>query len=135
MIQRILIICTLGFVLSLAPLATFSQAAGQDGFIGVITKSDKQEKVGARITFANMRMSRPFITYPDGIGAEAIKVFEDDTLIVLVFVAELTGSTDTFHLNKKRMRFTRVEIGALEATVEDKDFQPIISFGTLKTLK
>lgn len=132
MIKRILIVCALGFALSLAASPTFLQAAGQDGFIGVITKSDEQKKVGAQITFANIRTSHPFITYPDGIGAEAIKVFEDDTIIVLIFVAELTGSTDTFHLNKKRMRFTRVEIGALEATAEDKDFQPIVSFGTLK---
>jgi hypothetical protein len=76
MIKRMLIVCALGIALSFAASPTFSRAMDKDGFVGVITKSDKQKKIGAQITFANMRTPRPFITYPDGVGAEAIKVLE-----------------------------------------------------------
>ena len=132
MMKKMLVLCALGIALILAAAPTFSQATGQDGFVGVITKSDEQEKVGSQIAFANMRTSRPFITYPSGNGAEAIKVFEDNEIVVLFFVAEVSGSTETFYLNKKNKRFTRVEVGALEATVSDSDFLPTVSFGTLK---
>lgn len=101
-------------------------------FIGTITKSDDQNKIGVQITFANLRTPLPFITFPSGNGAESIKVFEDDEIVVLLFVASMSGSTETYYLNKKKLRFTRIEVGAFEATVSDKDFIPKVSHGTLK---
>lgn len=102
-----------------------------DGLVGVVTKSE-MNKPGSQIVFANLRSSRPFVTWPSGHGAETSKAFEDDELIVLFFVANVTGSTETFYLNKKAKRFTLVEIGALEATVMNTEFKPIITFGTLQ---
>jgi hypothetical protein len=133
MLKKMIIICAC-FALSLlaVPVPTFSQTAGYDGYIGVITKSDNKKMVGTHISFANIRTIHPFITFPSGNGAETDKVYEDDEIVVLLFVAMATGSTETYHINKKSKRFTRVEVGALEAVVSGKDFQPIVSYGTLK---
>ncbi len=99
----------------------YAQASLRDGYIGVISKSDKR-KPGQQFTFANLRAPRPFVTFPSGNGAETTKVFEDDETIVLIFVAHLTGSTETFYLNKKQNRFILIEVGALEATVTGAAF-------------
>lgn len=108
-----------------------AQAPAKDGYIGVVSKSDKR-KSGQQFTFANLRSQRPFITFPSGNGEETTKVFENDEIAVLIFVAHLTGSTETFYLNKKRNRFTLIEVGALEATATEADFRPAITYGTLK---
>jgi len=103
----------------------------RDGYSGVVSKADNR-KPGQQFTFANLRVQRPFVTFPSGNGEETTKVFEDDETIVLIFVAHLTGSTETFYLNKKRNRFTLIEVGALEATETGADFRPAITYGTLK---
>ena len=91
-------------VLLLVALGLFAepahpQTASRDGYVGVVSNSDDR-KVDQQFTFANLRTSRPFVTYPSGNGAETTKVFEDNELVVLIFVANLTGSTETFYLNK-----------------------------------
>ena len=133
MLKKMIIICGC-FALNLlaVPIPTFSQTVGQDGYIGVITNLDNKEIIGAHISFANIRTSHPFITFPSGSYGKTDKVYEDDEIVVLLLVAKLTGSTETFYINKKSKRFTRVEVGVLEAVVTGKDFQPIVSYGTLK---
>jgi hypothetical protein len=111
--------------------AAYAQPAARDGYIGVVSKSDSR-KVGQQFTFANLRSSQPFVTYPSGNGDKSTKVFEDDELIVLIFVAHLTGSTETFYLSKKRGNFTLIEVGALEATASGSDFRPKVTYGTLR---
>jgi len=108
-----------------------AEALPRDGYVGVVSKAD-QRKPGQQFTFANLRTERPFVTFPSGNGVETTKVFEDDETIVLFFVAHLTGSTETFYLNKKRNRFTLIEIGALEATATNADFRPDTTQGALK---
>lgn len=110
---------------------SYAQTPARDGYIGVVSKSDKR-KSGQQFTFANLCSQRPFVTFPSGHGEETTKVFEDDETVVLIFVAHLTGSTETFYLNKKRNRFTLIEVGTLEATVTGGDFWPDITYGTLK---
>lgn len=122
-----LLLVGLGFFAGL----THAQTATRDGYVGVVSKSDER-KVGQQFTFANLRTPRPFVTYPSGNGAETTKVFEDNELIVLVFVANLTGSTETFYLSNKTGRFTLIEVGALEATVTGNDFRPKVTYGTLR---
>ena len=110
---------------------THADTSPRDGYIGVISKADKRSP-GQQFTFANLQAQRPFVTFPSGFGGETTKVFEDDETIVLIFVANLTGSTETFYLNKKRNRFTLIEIGALEATATGVDFRPDTTQGNLK---
>lgn len=105
--------------------------ATREGYSGIVTNSAKR-KTGERFTFANLRSKRPFVTYPSGTGTETIKVFEDEDIVVLLFVASLSGSTETFYLHKKRNRFTIVEVGAMEAVVTESDFRPDITHGDLR---
>ena len=132
MLIRKFILALLFFVFSsIGAEVASAQASLRDGYIGVVSKSDKR-KPGQRFTFANLRTQRPFVTFPSGNGEETTKVFEDEETIVLIFVAHLTGSTETFYLNKKRNRFTLIEVGALEATATGTDFRPDTTHGTLK---
>ena len=108
-----------------------AQTTSRDGYIGGVSKSDDR-KAGQQFTFANLRAPRPFVTYPSGNGGETTKVFEDEELIVLIYIANLTGSTETFYLSKKKGRFTLIEVGALEATVTGSEFRPKITYGTLR---
>jgi len=101
------------------------------GFIGIISKSERYKK-GSQYTFANISSDKPIVTYPSGFGNEAIKVYEDDELVVLFYIASVTGSTETYYLNKKNKRFTLIEVGAFEATVEGKDYIPKVTYGALK---
>lgn len=110
---------------------TFAQVPIREGYIGVATKSDSR-KAGQQFTFANLQTQKPFVTFPSGFGQQSLKVFEDDETIVLIYVAHLTGSTETFYLNKKRNRFTLIEVSTLEATVSGADFRPSVTTGTLK---
>ena len=110
---------------------TFAQVPVREGYIGVATKSDSR-KIGQQFTFANLQTQKPFVTFPSGFGQQSLKVFEDDEIIVLIYVAHLTGSTETFYLNKKRNRFTLIEVSALEATATGADFRPSVTTGTLK---
>lgn len=129
---RKLILPLLFFVFaSIGAEVAYAQALLRDGDIGVVSKADTR-KPGQQFTFANLRAQRPFVTFPSGNGGETTKVFEDDETIVLIFVAHLTGSTETFYLNKKRNRFALIEIGALEATATGADFRPDTTHGTLK---
>ena len=131
--------CTICYRVAVLVLASIGLCAGladaqpipRDGYVGVISKSDSR-KVGQQFTFANLRSSRPFITFPGGNGDQTTKAFEDDELIVLIFVAHLTGSTETFYLSKKRSQFTLIEVGALEATATGSDFRPQVTYGTLR---
>lgn len=122
---------TLFLLIGLSIGAEYGQAPAQDGYIGVVSKSDKR-KSGQQFTFANLRSQQPFVTFPSGHGDVTTKVFEDNETIVLIFVARSTGSTETFYLNKSKNRFTLIEVGAFEASVTGADFRPEITHGTLK---
>jgi hypothetical protein len=109
----------------------FAQTSLRDGYIGVVSKADER-KPGQQFTFANLRAQRPFVTFPSGNGEDTTKVFEDDETIVLIFIGHQSGSSETFYLNKKRNRFTLIEVGTLEAKATGADFRPDVTYGMLK---
>ena len=82
--------------------AAKAQSAAHEGYYGVVSKSDSH-KVGSSFTFANLLSDRPFVTYPSGHGEQSAKVFEDGDLIVPLFVAHLTGSTEIFYIAKNAL--------------------------------
>lgn len=130
-IFQLLMILLFSILASLGSDLLQAQSPARDGYIGVISKADTR-KSGQQFTFANLHSQQPFVTFPSGNGEQTAKVFEDDEIVVLIYVAYLTGSTETFYLNKKRNRFTLIEVGALEATATGTDFRPNITYGTLK---
>ena len=90
------LILTLLFFLfvSIGAEVAYAQALPRDGYIGVVSKSDKR-KPGQQFTFANLRTQRPFITFPSGNGEETMKVFEDDE----------TNVKDSFNISAKPSGF------------------------------
>lgn len=110
---------------------SFSQSQDPNGLVGVVSKSETQ-KAGTQITFANLRMPNPFVTWPTGHGVETQKVFEDDELIVLLLVS-ITGSTETFYINKKTHQFAVVEaISATQLTETGNKTLLKVTHGSLK---
>lgn len=100
-------------------------------YIGVIEKSDRDKSTGTHIRFERARTQFPIITWPSGHATSPSRVYEDDEVLVLLFVGVL-GSTETFYLNKTTKRFTAVEVGTLEAIVTKSDFRPTVSIGHLE---
>lgn len=88
--------------------ARAADGADRNGFIGIVNRSESQ-KLGSQFTFANLTMPNPFVTWPSGHGVETKKVFEDEELVVFLLVS-ITGSTETFYLNKKIRQFTVIEV-------------------------
>ena len=125
----------LGIVLltwfTLLPAPSLAQAPSPNGFIGIV-KSSESQTPGAQFTFANVRMANPFVTWPGGHGVKTQKVFEDDELIVLLLVS-MTGSTETFYLNKKIKQFTIVEaISATQLTESGNKTLLKVTHGSLR---
>lgn len=112
-------------------LAVPAPAQSSDEYVGVVTRSDTR-KVGHEFAFTNLDDRRPFVTFPGGNVGETTKAFESADLIVLIFVARSTGSTETFYLDKQQKRFTLVEVGALEAVLTRSEIRPAVTHGTLR---
>jgi hypothetical protein len=72
------------------------------------------------------------VSFPSGKADTFAKVFEDEETMVLFFVGYLSGSTTTFYLNKKTLRFARVDVGVLEARALRTDPKPTTQYGTLR---
>lgn len=108
-----------------------AQSPTRDGYVGSISKTDKR-KIGQQFTFANLQTTRPFVTFPSGNGQETNKIYEDEEILVLIFVSNLSGSSEMFYLNKKHNRFTLIEVSALEAKMKDTIFRPDTTYGTLR---
>jgi len=128
---RVPIMLLLSIAIILDTLPICAQTSSPLGFDGIVSKSDRH-KVGSKFTFANVSSYHPFVTYPSGFGNEIDKKYEDDELIVFIFVA-VTGSTEIYYLNKKTKRFTIIEVGVhTEETVAGRDITPKVTYGNLK---
>ena len=117
--------------LTLWAAPSLPQSTSPNGFLGIVKSSESQTS-GAQFTFANVGMANPFVTWPSGHGVETQKVFEDDELIVLLLVS-VTGSTETFYLNKKIKRFTVVDaISATQLTESGNKTLLKVTHGSLR---
>jgi len=105
---------------------------GRVGFVGTVTTADDPADRGIQIVFSNLNSPTPTVAFPSGYSDTFTKVYEDEDLIVLFFVAYLSGSTTTFYLNRKSLRFSRVDVGVLEALALRGDPRPTAQYGTLK---
>ena len=110
-----------------------------EGYKGIVSESESR-KVGDQFTFANLSSDKPFVTYPSGFGGETIKVFENDQLVVLIVVAQLTGSTEIFYLSKKARRFTLIEITTFDSAFNPNKFaktivHPKVTYGNYLPLQ
>ncbi len=82
-------------------------------------------------SFGRLRIiSNQVVVWPSGSAEPTIRTFQDSEFVVLVFVAKLTGGTETFYLNTKTMRFTLVEATLPAAT--ETGFKPKVTQGILR---
>jgi hypothetical protein len=105
---------------------------GGKSLIGTVTDSPDKAKLNQQVTFAGLSTSHPVVIYPSGYDYKMTTVFENEDLIVLQFIADITGSTDTIYIEKKAHRFLIVTVGALEGVVENKPLPVKTHRGVIK---
>ena len=92
----------------------------RSSLIGTVTDSPDKDKLSKQVTFVDLRTDHPVVVYPSGYDYKMKRVFENEDLLVLQFVADITGSTDTIYIEKNARRFLIVTVSALEGVVESK---------------
>jgi len=97
---------------ALAISATVPLRAAENSLIGVFSEVPSSSKFkGAQVTFTGLNSSRVTVVWPDGHDEELTKIFENEYLIVLQFIAVI-GSTDTIYVEKQNKRFLVMSVGA-----------------------
>lgn len=121
----------LSVILFSALLATTADSprAQPSGYAAVVETSPRMRS-GEEIVLANVHAGQPIVVWPSGSAEPTTRAFQDSEHVVLVFVAKLSGGTETFYLNTKSMRFTLVEATLPAAT--EPGFRPAVTFGTLR---
>jgi len=104
----------------------------RNSLIGIVKDSPDKDKLNKQVTFVELNSDHPVVVYPSGYDYKMKKVFENEDLIVLQFIAIITGSTDTIYIEKKARRFLIITVGALEGVVENKALPVKIYRGILK---
>lgn len=73
--------------------------------------SDEEEK-GKNISLLGLESNNPGVWFPDSVGlSPMIKLHDSEHTLVIGLIAEYTGSTDIFLLNKKSGIFVRTTSG------------------------
>jgi hypothetical protein len=116
--------------LTIAATTGVARSSEPDGYVGIVEQSDRMKR-GERIVLGNLRGGIPIVVWPGGNAEPTTRMFQDDEYVVLVFVAKLTGGTETFYVDIKARRFTLIE--ATFPTVLDQGFQPGVTQGRLVT--
>jgi hypothetical protein len=111
------------------PIPALAQRSLPDGYLAIVERSSRM-KPGEQITLANVHAGQPIVVWPGGNAEPTVRAFQDEEFVVLVFVAKLTGGTETFYLNTKTKRFTLVEAN-LPAAIE-LGFKPGVTQGVLR---
>ena len=119
----------LALLSALLATSALAQRPRPDGYTAVVESSSRM-KTGEEIVLANVHAGQPLVVWPSGSGEPTTRTFQDSDFVVLVFVAKLTGGTETFYLNTKTMRFTLVEATLPAAT--EAGFGPGVTQGTLR---
>jgi hypothetical protein len=125
----------IGFIIIILVFAVPALAGtidGRNSLIGTVTDSPDKDKLNKQVTFVDLSTDHPVVVYPSGYDYKMTTVFENEDLIVLQFVADTTGSTDTIYIEKKARRFLIVTVGALEGVVESKPFPVETHRGVIK---
>ncbi len=114
---------------ALISAGALAQRPVPDGYNAIVEKSSRM-KAGEQITLANVHAGQDLVVWPSGNAEPTTRVFQEDEFVVLVFVAKLTGGTETFYLNTKTMRFTLIE--ATFPFAAEPGFRPGVTQGILR---
>jgi len=83
-----------------------------------IINSSSDDDINRSLTFTGLNSESPEVIFSDtGTTSPLIIIYDADDLIVLQLVASMSGSTDTFHINKTSGVFARTSGGSFMDTV------------------
>lgn len=83
----------------------------------VIDQSNSREN-GDEFRITAIDTDKPKVLFPSGEAYEFGRLYESESIIVLLSIAELTGSTTTLHLDKQSKTFLLVEMTAFDLKME-----------------
>lgn len=118
-------------------LAFCHSALARVSWIGTVAECENSTYIGKTIGFIDLDRSNPKYLWPSGHQTEAAKVYETKDLIVLVFVSDSFGSTETVHLEKINKRFTIVTVSTAKVAFPEAlgknppNLTPSVCRGTL----
>jgi hypothetical protein len=120
-LQRGLAFAVLSFQLLAGSTAVAAPVDERNSLIGLITESGSPKfiKVGAQVTFTDLKTDSPTVVWPDSGDSKTTKIFENENLVIIQAVSPV-GSTETIYLEKKNRRFTAIAVGAFSIVDKSK---------------
>lgn len=115
-----------------ASLSFAQSLAGRNSLIGVVTESSDADKLKTQMTFVDLDKQVVTVVWPSGHQYKMSKTFDSKGIVVLQFVGEMTGSTDTIHLDIANSRFLLVSVVASEVLGTRNPLTVSTSRGALK---
>jgi hypothetical protein len=85
-----------------------------DKLMGTIVQSSDKNDIGKKLTFTNLNSLYPEILFENGSGYMFEKRFENERTLSLVLAGESkSGGIDSFVIDKKTGKFSRVSTGLI----------------------
>ena len=82
-----------------------------DNLMCTIRDSSEKNEIGEKIALIGLSTMRPQAKYESGTTYQMKKVFEDEVTITVQGIVKLSGSVDTFVIDKKNGNFSRATAG------------------------
>ena len=130
----------LWFLLFLAPFANALDQkkikatpafAISDELICTIVQSSEERYAGENLTFIGLKGVHPEVLFESGMTFPYRKLFEDETALTLVLARESkSGAIDSFVIDKKTGKFSRVSAGSI--AIPGEGVYSIASLGVCK---
>jgi len=96
-------------------IETNASFAMSDKLIGSIVQSSDKDDIGKVITFIGLNSSHPEVLFESGMSYPLKKRFENERTLSLVLAGESkSGGIDSFVIDKKKGKFSRVSAGLIK---------------------
>jgi hypothetical protein len=85
-----------------------------DNLMCTIKVSSDNKEVGKKIALIGITTTQPKAKFKSGLTSPLQKVFESETTLTCLLIASVSGSVDTFVIDKKKGHFSRATAGSYE---------------------
>lgn len=86
-----------------------------DKLIGTIVQSSDKSDIGKNLTFIGLNSAQPEVLFESGMSYPLKKIFESErTLSLVLATVSRSGGIDSFVIDKKTGKFSRVSVGLIE---------------------
>ena len=116
-IIRVLMFLSIGLLYACGSSLDSSNLPVNEGFIMsdnlmcTVKRSSDKKQVGEKITLMGLTTTQPKAKFEIGVTSPLQKIFESDSILTIQLIASLTGSVDTFVIDKKNGHFSRATAG------------------------